>query len=116
MVSAVEAELDFQTKEIDLLLLQAAFDGDVPEIKRLAAAGANLDVEVSSNLIRPIFLAAAMRRNDAVLALIELGADYQAGRAPYSVFGLAAERGQTELCRTLLARGFKLRRPDGRPV
>lgn len=105
-----------KVSKADYLLLQAAFDGDVAEIKRLVAAGANVNVEVANTKCRPIHLAAAMRRNDAVLALMDLGADFQTPAGLDSVFGFAAERGQTELCRTLLARGFKLHDPNGRAV
>lgn len=111
-VFGAEAKLDFRTKEVDFLILQAAFDGDVAEIKRLAAAGADLNVEGADDM-RPIHLATMMRRTDAVLALMELGADIQASKCRRSVFGLAAERGQTQLCKALLAKGFKLRRPNG---
>ncbi|HEY5752369.1 MAG TPA: ankyrin repeat domain-containing protein [Chthoniobacterales bacterium] len=111
-----KAQVDSKLKAVDFQLFQAAFDGDVGEIKRLVAAGANVNVEVANTKFRPIYLAAAMRRNDAVRALMDLGADFQTPAGSYSVFGLAAERGQTELCRTLLARGFKLHDSDGRAV
>ena len=63
--------------EEELPLHMAAMDGDVGNIKRIAAEGADVNVQGPEGA-RPLHVAVANGHVDAVRVLVELGADVEA--------------------------------------
>ena len=76
------------TKDVDAVdtdgwtaLHRAAERGDVSEVERLLAAGANVDVRTSGRLFRdstPLIMATACKHFDVMRLLLDLGADIDA--------------------------------------
>jgi len=82
----------------------AAIGGDVGIVRRLASAGADLDARDSEGQV-PMYWALAERNLDAVVALIELGADpHAAGDSGASVADLARQHGITPVLEALAGR------------
>lgn len=82
----------------------AAIGGDVGIVRQLAGAGADLDARDTDGMA-PMLWALAERNLDAVVALIELGADPQAaGDSGASVADLAREHGIAPVLEALAAR------------
>lgn len=93
-------------------LLRAAWEGNLPGVRRLLAAGADPDQAVP-RLGTPLILASAQGHQDVVAALLAAGADparaERAGERPADLqrtpLGAAARQGDPEVVRRLLAAG-----------
>jgi len=85
----------------------AAAEGDVAEIKRLAAAGANLEA-TDSDRRTPLHVAVFMHRHEAARALLQLGANPNAFDAQkYDIVTIAAVDNDVEMLKLALAGGCK---------
>ncbi len=85
-------------------ILKAARMGDVGEIHRLVAAGADLNVESDDKT--PLLLAAEKQRAAAVAALLKLGADpNRLTRSRQAALTAAAYSGSLDIVRLLLDHG-----------
>jgi ankyrin repeat protein len=93
-------------------LAARARTGDVDGIRRLAAAGANLDAnDPGSNHWTPLLHAIHKGRRDAVEALIRAGADVNKKSHGLSPLEMAAANGQLDTVQRLLAAGANPREP-----
>jgi len=85
----------------------AAAEGDVAEIKRLAAAGANLEA-TDSDRRTPLHVAVFMHRHEAARALLQLGANPNAFDAQkYDIVTIAAVDNDVEMLKLALAGGCR---------
>jgi uncharacterized protein len=96
------------TRQIDQKLLEASSSGDSSEIKKLIAEGANpnsLDFEGQTALVRAI----SFNNADAVLTLIEYGANVNLKAAPgHSPLYWTTVSGCLECAKALLRHGAKI--------
>ena len=85
----------------------AAAEGDVAEIKRLAAAGANLEA-TDSDRRTPLHVAVFMHRHEAARALLQLGANPNAFDAQkYDIVTIAAVDNDVEMLKLALVGGCR---------
>ena len=86
-------------------LIRACYRGDLAEVRRLVAAGADVNGEARDGCRSPL-IAAASRNHVAVVAyLLERGAEVDAVSAGWTALLEAADKGSVEVLGTLLARG-----------
>ena len=99
------AERSKEQKQVDDLL-SAAKEGDLPAIKRLLSAGANVDAK-NEHRVTPLFVSALFGRARAAEVLLAKGADLKAARGQDGSTALhtAAFFCHTETVRLLLGRG-----------
>jgi ankyrin repeat protein len=94
-------------------LLEAARDGDVAKVQRLAALGVDVNV-ANAGRARPLQIAALYGHVEAIRALAELGADVDAagvdGQTPLH---LTARFGHVEAMRALVELGAQQMSLDG---
>ena len=93
-------------------LAQAARRGDVPQIDRLVAAGADVNEPANRKHWTPIVHAIHKRRKAAVVRLLEHGASLD-GPPGRIALRMASGYGQPEIVRILLARRVEIPRTDG---
>ncbi len=94
-------------------LVKAAGKGDVATVKRLLAAGADPNAPAPNpNVLETPVWAAVLRRKPQVIQLLaDAGADLNTG-FPYTPLVVAAEWGNLELLRALIAGGADVNRAD----
>jgi ankyrin repeat protein len=96
----------FGNPELDNALLEAAEKGDLPEVKRLLAGGADKDARRKFDGWTPLHLAAWKNHVDVVRCLLEAGADKNAkndqGDTPIH---WAVDLGHVDAVRCLLEAG-----------
>jgi ankyrin repeat protein len=83
----------------------AAWAGDIPEIRRLAAAGADMD-STDGRGRTPLHVAAFASHEEAVAALVELGADpNRLENDKYDIITIAAVAGDAKMVRVAASVG-----------
>jgi hypothetical protein len=104
---AVRQEIgDSAGGDMAVYLHEAALSGDVADVRRLVAAGADLEEQYDVDGWRPLHVAAAMGMLEVVTVLVELGADKEAKEANgWRPLHMAAGNGHVETMTVLVQLG-----------
>lgn len=102
----IAASCAFGAETLDRQLSDAAAQGNLPEVKRLLASGANINAD-STRWWPPLHYAVTEGHEDVALFLIEHGAalNRKSGPKQDTPLMLAASKNQLPVIRSLLKRG-----------